>query len=366
MVKIKALSILIGLFLVLLMVPAVFADNENGDVIRGGKLLITQVDAKVDGKSDKSLDFDEKISKEAKPGSNVEFTIELKNNFTDAQDLEIQDIDTTITIEEIDDGDDLDEDVKQFDLKADDDKKVKVTFDIPLEVDEDNYNVVINAEGEDENGTTHEVEYRIELEIQKEDNEVIFLRNDLAPSEVKCARTVQLSTAVINTGADDEDGVSLEASNTDLSISFKENFDLTNDAFEDDSKFRKTFTFTVPSDTPTGIYPITSKVLFNDLKDSKTDTKDIVVGVCDAVQTKETPKPAEENKGEVVVVQQPTQPTVPTGSATAQPVTAPTLPTTEEKSLFQSSGFLAALVAGEVLLVIIAILIVVAVIRKRS
>ena len=50
---------------------------------------------------------------------------------------------------------------------------------------------------------------------------------------------------------------------------------------------------------------------------------------------------------------------------TAGVVTAPTLPVTEKKSLFQSSGFLIALIAGEVLLVIIAILIVMAVVKGR-
>ena len=73
-----------------------------------------------------------------------------------------------------------------------------------------------------------------------------------------------------------------------------------------------------------------------------------------------------EEEEEEVVVLQPTQPTAPTGGLVVQPVvTAPILPTTEEKSLFQSTGFLSALVVGEVLLIIIAIFIVVAVVRKK-
>jgi hypothetical protein len=51
---------------------------------------------------------------------------------------------------------------------------------------------------------------------------------------------------------------------------------------------------------------------------------------------------------------------------TAGTVSAPTLPATGEKSLFESSGFLVALVVGDVLLVIVAILLVAAVMRKKS
>ena len=176
---------------------------------------------------------------------------------------------------------------------------------------------------------------------------------------------MQLSTSVINTGSNEQDDTELEVSNANLGVSFKETFDLTDDPFDADSKFSKTFTFTVADDVPPSVYPITSKVTFDDGKQTETETVDLVVRACDVDLIPAATE--EEDKSEVVVVQPPViQPIVPTGGITAQPVTAPRLSTTEEKSLFQSTGFLAALVAGEVLLVIVAILIVVAVIRKRS
>src|SRR3989338_503372 len=85
----------------------------------GSKLIFSDVDVKVGGKTSKNLDDGETIDDEAEPGDTVEFRIEVKNNFTDAEDLDIEDISVEVTIEEIDDGDDLDEESSDFDLRAD-------------------------------------------------------------------------------------------------------------------------------------------------------------------------------------------------------------------------------------------------------
>ncbi|HJO13072.1 MAG TPA: hypothetical protein QGI39_13635, partial [Gammaproteobacteria bacterium] len=207
----KILNVMIGLFMVLLIVPIVLGSTEFGNVIKGGgKLIITDVDVKVGSKTDKNMDFGDKIKEEAKPGDTVKFTIQAENNFTDDEGLEIEDIQVTVTIDSIDDDSDLEEDDTIKDLKDGKDDDVTIEFTIPLEVDEGDYDVLIVVEGEDENRTDHEVQYELEIEVQKEDNEVLFSRNSLSPSEIKCGRTVQLSTAVINTGADDEDDVVLD------------------------------------------------------------------------------------------------------------------------------------------------------------
>ena len=357
----KTLNVMIGLFMVLLIVPFVLGANEFGNVIKGGgKLLITDVDVKVGSKTDKNMDFGDTIKHEARPGDTVKFTIEAKNNFTDAEDLEIEDIEVTITIEDIDDDSDLEEEDDIKDLKDGKDNDVTIEFTIPLEVDEGDYDVLIGVEGEDENGITHEVQYELELEIEKEDNEVLFTRNSLTPSEIKCSRNVQLSIAVINTGASDEDDVTLEVTNAELGVSFRETFDLSDDPFDDDSKFRKTFTIAIPQEVEVGIYTIQSQVTFDDGNDRETATSELIVSQCEIFAEEEE----EEEEEEVVVVQPPVDTT--SNVITAGTVTTPTLPVTEEKSLFESSGFLVALIVGEVLLVLIAILLVMAVIKRRS
>ncbi len=368
----KTLSMVVGLFLALLMVPAVFAAGEvnvgkcTDTTGKNCKLMITDVDVKVDSKSDKNMENGDTISEEAKPGSKVKFSIELFNNFTDADDVEIEDVQVTITIEGIDDGDDFEEESPSFDIKADDNDDVNIEFEIPLEVDEDDFDVIINVEGDTDRNGSQESEMRLTLEVQKEKNEVRFLSNTLTPSEVKCARNVQLSTSVINTGSDAQDDAVLEVSNEELGIALKEAFELSEDAFEDDSKFSKAFTIKVPEDADAGVYPIISKVTFNGGRNSKTETADLIVSQCEVIveDGDTTTEEDEESKDDNVVVVQPPPQADQGNLVTAGAVTAPQLPT-EEKSIFESQSFLVALVVGEVLLVLIAILLVVAVAKKR-
>jgi len=361
----KTLNVMIGLFMVLLIVPMVLAIGDNvgkeDSTFVGGHLIITDVDVKVGSKTDKNLKDGDDISDEAAPGDTIVFSIEVANNFTNEDDVEIEDITITVTIIDIDDDDDLEEESREFDLKDGKDEKKKISFEIPLEVDEDTFDVEILVEGDTDDNGSQEVFMELTIEVEKEDNEVRFLRNSLTPSEIKCSRNVQLSIAVINTGASDEDDVTLEVTNAELGVSFRETFDLSDDPFDDDSKFRKTFTIAIPQEVEVGIYTIQSQVTFDDGNDRETATSELIVTQCEIFAEEEE---EEEEEEDVVVVQPPvdTTPDV----ITAGIVSAPSLSVTEEKSLFESSGFLVALVVGEVLLVLIAILLVMAVIKRRS
>ena len=123
-------------------------------------------------------------------------------------------------------------------------------------------------------------------------------RNTLSPSEVQCSRIVQFSTGVINTGSNEQDDTMLEISSPNLGVSFKETFDLSDDAFDDDSKFSKAFTFTVANNVPTGVYPVMSKVTFDDGKESETETADLAVRACEAAATETKEESKEEAKKE--------------------------------------------------------------------
>ena len=104
----KTISVIMGLFLVLLVVPIVSgAIGENvgkeDATLVGGHLIITDVDVKVGSKTDKNLKDGDDISDEAAPGDTVTFIIEVANNFTNEEDVEIEDITITVTIIDIDD-----------------------------------------------------------------------------------------------------------------------------------------------------------------------------------------------------------------------------------------------------------------------
>src|SRR3989338_8509642 len=124
MVKISK-SLLLSLVIFIFLMSAAHA--------AGSKLIFSDVDVNVGGKTSKNLDDGDTIDDEAEPSDIVEFRVEVQNNFTNAEDLYIEDISVEVIIEEIDDGDDLDEESSDFDLKAGRDKRVTLKFEVPLE-----------------------------------------------------------------------------------------------------------------------------------------------------------------------------------------------------------------------------------------
>ena len=153
------------------------------------------------------------ISKDAEPGSTVKVKIKIKNLFTDAEDLEIQDVFIVGIIEGIDDGDDIEEEGDEFDLRDGRSKKETLTFEIPKKVDEDIYTLVITVEGEDENNTLHEIEWILKLEVKKEKHAIELEKVSLSREIIDCASTTNLEIKVTNYGRDDEDEVTLEIIN---------------------------------------------------------------------------------------------------------------------------------------------------------
>src|SRR3989338_10555698 len=167
----KKLSVILGLLLAIMAVPMAFAEDNFGkctDVTsKNCKLFISDVDVKVDSKSDKNLGDGDSISEEAQPGSKVRFSIELYNNFTDDEDVEIEYVQVTITIDGIDDGDEIEEESNSFDIKADDNENIDIEFEIPLEVDEDDFDVTISVEGDTDKNGSQEVEMKLTLRSEE-------------------------------------------------------------------------------------------------------------------------------------------------------------------------------------------------------
>ena len=305
-----------------LLIQCVSATNSS-------MLEISDLDVKVGSKTDKNLNDGDTIGKEAAPEDKITFDIELNNLYDDDNgDLEIEDILVTITIEGIDDGgdDDLEEESKEFDLRAGRDKSVSIDFKVPLKVEEDSYDVTIDVEGEDENGTDQSFSWSLTLEVEKEKHDVKIYRKTLSSEILKCERSTQLSVGVINIGQEDEDEVTLEVTNANLGISKKETFDLSEDIDDDDNSFTKTYYFDIDKDKKAGTYPITIKATFDDGDEVNQETVNIVLQDCESA-VKEEPKVEEK----VTVT---TTPTTPTQQPSTTIISQPQVIATVEEDTF--------------------------------
>lgn len=371
-VKIKALQYLL-MTLVLLVVFAGAASAQS-------KLLITDVEVEVDGEDD-SIDVSQdgdRVSEEAKPGSKVEIKVEVENNFTDTDDLDIEDIEIRVTIEGIDDGDDLDEEADEFDLRAERDDSETLEFDIPIEVGEGDYDVLIEVEGEDENGTEHTAELTFILEVEKERHEIRFTRLSLSPEQVQCSRNTQFSVNLINTGQEDEEDIELRITNTQLGIDETDTFDLDEGEFDDDMKYSRSFSFTVDEDVAAGTYPIEARVTYDDGGETETERVSLLVQECEEEEEEpaQTPSDGQNGNGAAdddstqVVIEQPSTPTTGGAGGSGQDTSADIIqpPTTasggQSGSLLDSPLFIVSIIVLEVLIVIGGVALVIHLLRR--
>ncbi|MBW2980988.1 lamin tail domain-containing protein [Candidatus Woesearchaeota archaeon] len=263
--------------------------TETGIAPGQSMLAITDLDVKVGGESDKNLNDGDKIDEDAKPGSELEFSIKVENMFTD--NTEIDDVRVTVEILDIDDGDDIEEDSKDFSLDDGEDEKVTLSLSVPLLVEENTYDVVITVEGEDDYGNDQEIEWRLLLDVDKEKHDLIIHSADIVPSTIRCNRYATLDLEVVNIGNKDEEDVVLKIENNELGISIKESdIELEHGADEDDCVYERSMHLTIPDDVSPRTYPVSVKV-YRGSKLMDSATSNIVITECS--QVKKTSEPVD-------------------------------------------------------------------------
>ena len=278
----------------------------NTDV-KGG-LVIEEFDVRVyyrGGNSDvihdisngQKLDFDEDV----RPGSELEFKIDIENTFNSNEDIDIENVVVIITVKEIEYGeDDLDEDSSEFDLEPTEEERVIILFDIPLEVEEGSYDILVEIEGEDNEGTVHKIEWNLEFDLSKKRRDIAIRKAELTENLLSCDRDTKLNIEVLNIGSRDEDGMKVEAINRDIGLNFVEDdIELFADPFEEDDEYSKSLSIVVDDDVEAGTYPIiVNAYLAGDaLLESK--TVDLEVEDCEtAEEVEETEEEIEEEVAE--------------------------------------------------------------------
>jgi len=269
-------------------------------------LDIYDLDVYVDDKKDSNLGDDETIGKEAGPESTIKFDFIIKNLFDeDDEDIEIEDIIIYVTIKDIDDGDDLEEETKEFDLDAEEKSSIKsVEFDLPLDVDEGSYDVEIVVEGEEKGSSVeHRVEWILTLEVEKEKHDMDLGRAKFDKSTLSCDRETTFSVKLVNFGRSDEDEIILTIQNSALGINIKEE-DIEIDEGDD---WSKSYTITVGDDVLPGTYKVITKMYYDSSDYNNKEFELNAYGSTDLIIKKcvvTTPvEEEEEEEGEIIIVE---------------------------------------------------------------
>ncbi len=358
MVKIKAKLFLISIVMLIFVTSVAYASRQA--------LEFSDVDVKVGSKTDKNLRNGETISDEAEPGDAVEFRVEVKNNYTSAENLDIENIQINVRIESIDDGDDLEEEASDFDVRPGSDKRVTLRFQVPLEVDEDDFDVVIEAEGEDENGTDQDIRMSLKLEVDKESHRLILTRNTLTPAEISCSRkNVQVGVSLLNIGTEDEEDAKVHILSADLGVDIEENIgELEAEPFEDTSKFSRTYSFNVPADAESDSYPVTIRALYDDDRRKAEETVTLTVNDCPTAKAQQTTTDSKQGKEEEQDLSSTAFQEDRTTSVILQQIPPGTIASTE--GLFSGNGFIVAVIIAEIIAVVVGIILIVSLVTRRG
>ena len=321
-----------------------------------GKLKIKNIKVYVDGKKESGADEDGgKI--DVVPGSKLELKIEIENLYTDSEDIRIEDIAVEGVLESIDDGDDIDDEANDFNLNPEKDNEVSLSFDIPLEVEEDSYDLAVTIEGENENSFPYLEEIEFEVDVDKEKHDIIFDKFKFSNNNVDCSSSASLGVKVINLGVNDE-SVRLAILNEELGVNIQESFELSEYPFEKDNSFSKTYKIVLPSDINPGVYLLRADLFYgNDIESSIAELNIVCEG-----NNLEYEKEHEKNED---VKEKINTEEIKINTLSAEAVTGAVMgPTVVEKNLSNKNILTASIFAGEILVLIAGVVLLTHLLRK--
>lgn len=316
----------------------ILSDNYNATISTftlqaESKLEIDDVDIKVNGKSS-DLD-DGETEDNINIGDELEFLVDVENLYDSSSDIRMEDVFVTITIYGIDDGDDLEEESSSFDIKdGKTEKDVSIDFEVPENADEGTYSVLIEAEGEDEEGADHYTSWTVYIDVEKEDDDVRITRAELGTEEMQCIRDTTLNVVIENLGSDDQEDVTLIIKATQLGINFKKSdIDLDAGYDDEDSEFHKSLPVNIDDDFKAGTYTIEVTVEYEDGINADTEIITLVVTDCSMDMSSDK----EEEKADNVVLKTDIDSSLFSDPTASQIVSGQS--ETVSKSSFTDSGF---------------------------
>ena len=293
------------------------------------------------------------------PGSDVTFTIRVENTFS-GEDPDLKGVFARVTIKDIDDDADLEDESLDFDLEPGDDYRFDVKFKIPIDVDAGTYDVLIEAESEDRNETPYDTEASFKLEVKKQSHDIRIINAFLSPSTVDCSRKSKVTAEIANVGSNPENEIALEIKVPNLGVNSYEKdlfLESSNEASENEKTYTKTVNIEVPSFFTAGTYPVYVNLYWKNFVLFDKKDLELVVRDCGSSGT-----PQDEDKEEVEVQQPENQ----SGTESDGDIGLPDGEfTTVEGEPFLSSPANIAVVTGGITIFILGILFVIGFLRTR-
>ena len=288
-----------------------------------------------------------KIDADLFPGSNITFTVRVENTFPSSGPT-IKGVFARMTIEEIDDGADLEDESLDFDLEPGDDYRFDLEFNMPLDADAMSYNVVLEAEGEDKNNTLYQTLLNLKMQVKKQSHDIRITKTLLNPGIVSCDRKAKITAEIMNLGSNIENQNSLEFKSVALGINSVDkdvSLESSDEASEEEKIYVKSLNFEAPNSLSAGTYPVFVNLYWKNFVLFDQKELELVVKDCNGVlQPKNGAKDA--TTGPQYTIKEPTE--------TVEDKTAPI--SLQKPSLLISPALIFVLAGGLAIAVIIAVL----------
>jgi uncharacterized membrane protein len=291
------------------------------------------------------------VAEEARPGTEIEISFKLENTFSSSEDISIEDITATLTIDEMGDEEERDEEIDVENLDAGDESETyNANFSIPYQLDEGKYDLIFEVEGTDDNDAEHRLYKRIQIEVVKDTHGFEF--DTELESDTLCAGgSTTLNVEVFNIGTKNEEDVEITVKNTKLGINLKQTVDkLDYNWDDDDNSDELEFTINIPENATADDYMLIIEATRAKQDDAESESKvELIVDACKAVQDT-----AADEEEEIEV--QDTKAPVVTPEKSAVEITE-----SAETPFLESNTFVILLIAGiAVVVVLIGLLLVMA------
>ena len=304
-------------------------------------LIIESIEVTVGSRRER-LTSEGSIRREARFGDEIELVLRIRNDFNN---LDIEDIEAELFSLDLDDADGQISTLRRLrPQRSSTDLRFDFVLDVDrIEIEDAPFELEIVLFGLDENNARHGETWILDLDIERQNRDVRFIRSNLNPQTVTCQNTFfSVETEIRNIGSRDLTNAMIQVSIPELNIQeFRRNLDM----FTGDTA-RSTFSLNIPSDTPQGQYfvelyahPTTSTTSWTD-----SEVLTLFVGTCPTTTPLE-PSPPEES---VVVIPADDQAPVVVGQPIAQ---------TSSSSIFEDAQTYVIILAILVVLLFVALIV---------
>ncbi len=279
----------------------------------------------------------------------TKITVKVQNDYRE----DMENVQVAVTIMDVD-GDDLEEESADFDLKPGDDDEAVLEFDLTgEEVEKSEYTLEIVVEGEADDGTEHRTVQTATISVDREKHQVIIEKTSLSAATLQCDRLTTLQVMLKNVGESDEDEVKVTIRNDKLGLEeSQDNIEL-EDFASQDNDYKASFSLEL-AEAEMGTYPITVEVY----RDGSLEASgEVSLEVKECLTAGETIRTQSGLAAKNLAAQ--LQQELEAGLASRQPVQ-------EVRASFRDSSTYALLLGILVLLLLIAVLLAIAVAFKKK